>query len=70
MREMVILRENRIGYEELPSDEYIIKFTKFGMDRDITLKNLSRLACVKWFSEEYMGQRLPKCLHRYLGIEK
>eukprot|EP00111_Clytia_hemisphaerica_P009168 TCONS_00026952-protein len=35
---------------------------------DITLKHFARLACLKSFGEEYLNERLPVCLQRYLGI--
>ena len=33
-----------------------------------SLKHYSRLACLKNFHENYLKQKLPKCLQRYCGI--
>ena len=35
---------------------------------DNSLKHVSRLACLKTFHDDFLKQKLPKCLQRYCGI--
>uniref|UniRef100_A0A7M5UUU7 Uncharacterized protein n=1 Tax=Clytia hemisphaerica TaxID=252671 RepID=A0A7M5UUU7_9CNID len=45
-----------------------IEFVKLPNVLGNSLKHFSRLACLKTFHEDYLKEKLPKCLQRFCGI--
>ena len=57
-----------VATKESLGNNRIIKIETIDTHNGINLKHLARLACMKSLSVEYMSERLPKCLHRHVGI--
>eukprot|EP00111_Clytia_hemisphaerica_P002856 TCONS_00008065-protein len=62
-------RQEVVGNRIRQVDDKVLQFQKIQINSDITLKHLARMTCMESLSCEYMSQRLPNCLKRYVGIE-
>ena len=66
LEELAVVVGKDAGYRV----DYFTKILKTGsFNRSgASLKQRARLACLKHFEEQYLHEKLPKCLKQYLGI--